>query len=102
VVEQIENQLGANPLVLHLPVYEEENFIGIIDLINMSYLNFNGQHGKEVCASDIPTVYRQTAHEWHQAMVEKLAKTMKRFWKCILQRSYSGGAIEKSYTGKHC
>lgn len=74
VVEQIKNQLGAIPLVLQMPVYEKENFVGIIDLINMNYLNFTGQHGREVREGDIPPVYQQTAREWRQVMVEKLAE----------------------------
>ena len=33
VVEQIENVLGANPLVMALPIGEEDNFIGIVELL---------------------------------------------------------------------
>ena len=33
VVDQIENVLGANPLVMTLPIGEEDDFIGVVDLL---------------------------------------------------------------------
>ncbi|MES9844876.1 MAG: GTP-binding protein, partial [Candidatus Sedimenticola sp. 6PFRAG5] len=33
VVDQVENVLGANPLVMVLPIGEEDGFVGIVDLL---------------------------------------------------------------------
>ena len=33
VVDQIKERLGANPIPLQIPIGEEENFIGVVDLI---------------------------------------------------------------------
>ncbi len=34
VVDQVENVLGANPLVMTLPIGIEENFVGLVDLLS--------------------------------------------------------------------
>ncbi len=75
VVEQIRQRLGADPLVLTLPVFEEESFSGIIDLVKMRYQTFAGNLGNEVKETDIPSAYAEEANQWRLALVEKLAET---------------------------
>ena len=54
VVEQIKQRLGGNPLILTLPVFEDEVFTGIIDLIKMNYQTFAGSLGNDVKETAIP------------------------------------------------
>jgi len=75
VVEQIEKRLGANPMVLTLPVFENEVFTGIIDLIKMNYQTFSGNLGNEVKETSIPESYMEEALKWRLVMIEKLAET---------------------------
>lgn len=75
VVEQIKQRLGADPLVLTLPVFEDEIFSGIIDLVKMKYQTFAGSLGTEVKETDIPSAYKEEADKWHLELVEKLAET---------------------------
>ncbi len=75
VVEQIKKRLGASPLLLTLPVYSNDEFTGIIDLIKMKYYMFAGTLGNEVVEADIPERYQQAADAWRQSLVEHLAET---------------------------
>lgn len=75
VVEQIKKRLGANPLVLTLPVFEDETFTGIIDLIKMDYQTFVGNLGNEVRETSIPDKYIEDAQKWRLEMIENLAET---------------------------
>ena len=75
VVEQIKKRLGASPLLLTLPVYSNDEFTGIIDLIKMKYYMFAGTLGNEVVEADIPERYQQAADAWRQSSVEHLAET---------------------------
>jgi translation elongation factor EF-G len=75
VVEQINKRLGAVPLVLTLPVFEDEVFVGIIDLIKMNYQTFAGPLGTEVIETTIPVSYMESAREWRLKLVESLAET---------------------------
>lgn len=75
VVEQIKKRLGGNPLVLTLPVFQEEVFTGIIDLIKMNYQTFSGSLGNEVKYTAIPEQYLEQARQWRLELVEALAAT---------------------------
>ncbi len=75
VIEQIKKRLGGNPLVLTLPVFEDENFTGIIDLIKMNYQTFAGSLGNDVKETEIPDQYLEEAQKWRLELVEKLAET---------------------------
>ncbi|HWQ75188.1 MAG TPA: elongation factor G [Syntrophomonas sp.] len=74
VVEQITNRLGARPLILTLPVFVDEVFTGIVDLISMKYQTFAGHLGDEVVTTDIPAEYQAEAEKWRQALLEKLTE----------------------------
>jgi len=89
VVDQVKTRLGANPMVLTLPVYENENFTGIIDLITMTYKTFTGQLGNEVVQTDIPEAYMDETEQWRTIMVENLAETDE----ALLDIYFNGGEI---------
>jgi elongation factor G len=75
VVEQIAKRLGSNPLVLTLPVFEDEAFTGIINLIKMNYQTFAGNLGNEVKETSIPEDYVEEAKKWRLELIERLAET---------------------------
>ena len=64
VVEQIKTRLGANPLVLTLPVVQDEEFSGIIDLVQMKYFTFSGKLGNDIVETCIPEEYLDEAEKW--------------------------------------
>lgn len=74
VVDQIKNRLGGSPLVLAIPVFENENFAGIIDLITMQYITFAGSLGNEVMYTDIPENEMNRAIESRNKLIEGLAE----------------------------
>ena len=75
VVEQIKKRLGGNPLILTLPVFEDEVFTGVIDLIKMNYQTFAGSLGNDVKETAIPEQYVEEAERWRLELVEKMAET---------------------------
>lgn len=75
VMEQMKNQLGANPVPMVLPIGAAETFDGIIDLIKMKALYFDMKNlGKTVIEKDIPAEYMEKAQEYRQKMVESAAE----------------------------
>ena len=79
VVGQISSRLHANPVVLQLPIGEgpierEAGFCGIIDLIEMKALYFNGdKQGRDIRVESIPEADRERAEEWHARLIEAIA-----------------------------
>jgi elongation factor G len=75
VVGQIENRLGAHPLVVNLPVFENDAFCGIVDLIREKFYTFSDQAGNTITESAIPEKYQEEAQTWRFNMLEDLAET---------------------------
>lgn len=70
-VEMIVDRLGANPLVLQLPIGSEENFEGVIDLIKMEEILWKDSSlGAEFSSHPIREGLKKEAGEWHAKMVE--------------------------------
>lgn len=70
VVAQMNKFLDANPIPFQIPIGNEENFNGIIDIIKMKAFYFQGFESIE---AEIPSEYRETALHARQFMIEKLA-----------------------------
>ena len=75
VMEQMKNQLNANPVPMVIPIGQAESFDGVIDLIKMKALYFDMKSlGKTVIEKDIPEEYVEKAKEYRQKMVESAAE----------------------------
>ena len=75
VMEQMKNQLGANPVPMVIPIGAAESFEGVIDLIKMKALYYDMKTlGKTVIEKDIPPEYMEKAQEYRQKMVESAAE----------------------------
>jgi elongation factor G len=75
VVDQIKQRLGANPLVINLPVVQNDAFTGVIDLIEMRYYTFGGLSGDQIECREIPRDSLEFALYWQTQMLESLAET---------------------------
>ncbi|WP_045221934.1 elongation factor G [Desulfonatronum thioautotrophicum] len=76
VVEMIKERLKAKPVPLQIPIGAEENFSGIIDLIQGKALFFDDGSVvvKEYAYVDIPEEYQDEYDTWRQVMLEAVAE----------------------------
>ncbi len=73
-VDMISERLRANPLPLQIPVGSEDNFSGIIDLIEEKKLVFDEEsQGLKVTEEDIPIDHLETFTAARMTLIEKLA-----------------------------
>ncbi len=71
VVNEIDEKLGSNPLVLQIPIGEEDKFEGIIDLISMKALYFDEEDfGHTYKSLEIPEEYRKNAELWREKILD--------------------------------
>ncbi|MBI2124149.1 MAG: elongation factor G [Candidatus Wildermuthbacteria bacterium] len=71
--DSILQKLTPNAVALQIPVGEEENFQGVIDLFSMKLLVFEGDFGEKVAEKEIPQDMQEKAKEWRNKMIEKIA-----------------------------
>ena len=71
VVDQVEKVLGANPLVMTLPIGEEDDFIGVVDLLTEQAWTWDDSNNPDsYTVSDIPADLQDKAAEYREKMVE--------------------------------
>jgi len=76
VVYQIRGKLNAHPVPVQIPIGAEENFGGIVDLVNMKARIYNDDEslGTLFQIEDIPEDYVEEAEEWRGKLIEALAE----------------------------
>jgi elongation factor G len=80
-VQTIKDRLGAEPLVIQLPIGSENDFVGVVDLIEMRALVWPGDAKGDVTmgakyeVQEIPAELKDQADEYRMALVERVAES---------------------------
>ncbi|MDY4614207.1 MAG: elongation factor G [Bacteroidaceae bacterium] len=75
VVRQMKDVLGANPVVLAVPIGAEENFKGIVDLLRMKAILWHDETmGADYDIEDIPADMQAECDEWRAKLIEQAAE----------------------------
>jgi len=86
VVEQIQEELGANAVPVTIPIGAEENFIGIIDLVNDVAVYYDEtDRGMTWREEPIPETMHDAVRQWKQNLLEKVAEVDDRLLEKFLQ-----------------
>ena len=72
-VESIGKRLNANAVALQLPIGAEDTFEGVIDLMTMQAVHFEGAKGENLVYSEIPDHLKAQAEEYREKMIETAA-----------------------------
>jgi len=75
VYEQIKERLKANAVPIQIPVGNEAEFSGIIDLVRMKAIVYQDDLGKEIEEIDIPESLQAQAEEYRAKLIESIAET---------------------------
>ena len=74
-VQQMKDILGANPVVIQVPIGAEENFKGLVDLIKMKAILWHDETmGAEYDIEDIPSDLQAECDEWRNKLLEAAAE----------------------------
>jgi elongation factor G len=72
---QIETKLGGNPVAVQLPIGSEDNFRGVIDLVEMKAITYKDETmGADYIVDDIPADLAGLAAEYREKLVEKVSE----------------------------
>ncbi|KAF3981473.1 MAG: elongation factor G [Methylococcales symbiont of Hymedesmia sp. n. MRB-2018] len=71
VVKQIEDVLGANPLVMVLPIGIEDDFVGVVDLLTRkAWVWDNTDDPTNYTVQDVPAEMVDQVEEWREKLIE--------------------------------
>ncbi|WP_308016840.1 elongation factor G [Pseudonocardia sp. ICBG162] len=76
-VQTIKDRLNATPLPLQIPIGSENDFVGVVDLVEMRALTWRGEvaKGEDYTVEAIPADLQAKAEEYRTALVEAVAET---------------------------
>mgnify|MGYP000846890357 FL=1 len=67
---QLAEKLGLNPAFITIPIGLEDKFEGVIDLIDMRAIYFDGPNGEELRYAEIPIHLRDDAERYREELLE--------------------------------
>ncbi|MCW1927986.1 elongation factor G [Bhargavaea beijingensis] len=73
-VKTLHDRLDANAHPIQLPIGAEDQFSGIIDLVEMKATIYGNDLGTDIEVTDIPAEYQEQADEYREKLIEALAE----------------------------
>lgn len=76
-IQTIKDRLNATPLPLQIPIGSENDFIGVVDLVEMRALTWRGEvaKGEDYTVEEIPAELQAKAEEYRTQLIEAVAET---------------------------
>ncbi len=71
VIEQIRQKLSRNAVPVQLPIGLESKFEGVIDLVKMKAIYFDGDNGENIREEEIPSHLQEEANTYREELVDK-------------------------------
>ncbi|MEG4518223.1 MULTISPECIES: elongation factor G [unclassified Microcoleus] len=75
VYAQIRDRMRANAVPIQIPIGSEENFRGIVDLVEMKAYIYNNNTGTDIEEVEIPDEVKELAAEYRTKLIESVAET---------------------------
>ena len=85
VRDQLREKLDHNAVLLQLPIGLEDAFEGVIDLIRMKALYFEGDFGEQVTEREIPDALRADAETYREEMLDAVSMFSDELMEAILE-----------------
>jgi elongation factor G len=73
-VQSMRDRLGANPVIIQIPIGNEENFSGVIDLVEMRAIIYKDDLGEDFENTEIPAEFLEQANEYHHQMIDEISQ----------------------------
>jgi elongation factor G len=72
-VESMVDRLGAKAVPIQLPIGQEENHRGVVDLVEMKAITYDDDLGTKMSIGEIPAELAEQAHEYHHQLIDAVA-----------------------------
>ncbi len=72
-VQSMRDRLGANPVPLQIPIGSEDNFTGVVDLVDMQAIVYKDDLGQQFDVTEIPAELVEQAQEYHHQLIDAIS-----------------------------
>ena len=70
VIQQLKNKLGHNAVAMQMPIGLEADLEGVVDLVTMQALYFDGDNGEDIRVEEIPEPLLEEAETLRDALID--------------------------------
>jgi len=95
-LKSIEEKLTKDAVLITLPIGQEEDFQGVIDLISMKEVYFEGEKGEKVVYKEIEPARKELVEKWRHIFLEKLAERDEEFMEKYFDNNFNEDDIRKA------
>ncbi len=85
VIQQLREKLGHNPVAVQLPIGLEADLKGLVDLVAMKALYFDGDNGEIIRTEEIPAHLVNEAKEYREQMLDAVSVVSDELTEAILE-----------------
>jgi elongation factor G len=85
VVQQLREKLGHNAVAMQLPIGLEADFQGVVDLISMKAIYFDGEKGETLRLEDIPPDLMQNAQNLREILIDQASMFSDELTEAVLE-----------------
>jgi elongation factor G len=85
VRDQLREKLGHNPVFLQIPIGLEVDFKGVIDLVRMKALYFEGEFGEKVVEGQVPAELQAEAASYREQMLDAVSMFSDELMEAVLE-----------------
>jgi elongation factor G len=96
VLEEIREKLNDNPVLMEIPIGLEENLAGVVDLISMKAIYFEGENGELLRVAKIPSHLLEEAADRREALLDAASMFSDELTEAILEERIEEGLIREA------
>ncbi|RKY78393.1 elongation factor G [candidate division KSB1 bacterium] len=96
VTEQLRDKLGHNAVMMQIPIGLEADFEGVVDLVTMKALYFDGDNGETIREEEIPENLKKYALEKRDLMLDNVSMLNDELAEAYLEDKVTDDLIYKS------
>ncbi|MBF0231780.1 MAG: elongation factor G [Desulfamplus sp.] len=93
VAKQLRDKLGHNAILMQIPIGLEDKLKGVVDLISMKALYFEGDNGENVIVTDIPAELQEEAEAKREEMIDAVSIFSDELTEAILEEREISEAV---------
>src|SRR6185436_21020196 len=72
-VQSMRDRLGANPVPIQIPIGQEDQHTGVVDLVEMNAIVYKDDLGQQFETIEIPAELVEQAQEYHHQLIDAIS-----------------------------
>ena len=92
---QLREKLGLNAYMMELPIGLEDKLEGVVDLVGMKAMYFDGPNGEDVRVAEIPANLQADAEKYREELLDAASMFDDSLMEEIMEKGYDGVSEDK-------